>query len=443
MGYAFISYSTKNQTSADALKALLDRNNIPNWMAPYDIPIGKNYAEVIIHVLKDCSCLILLLSNDAMKSQYVPREVERAIGYNKPIFPAQLEQVILNEEFEFYISRNQIVAINKIDESNPEFLHLLANVRACCGLYPSISQPVPNNSTDPLHELNNTPVTDLPYIPLHVGDTIDEKYLIEKHLAQFDDYNLYISSCLRTNRKFFIKACRQDASTFHASNPSVEANMLKGLDHSALAGLLDIVPYKDCLLTVFDFPEGDFLSDLIASKKSFSEAEIIQLGLELCDVLDYLHHMEHEKSYHCINPDNIIRKTHESGKFCLLDFYHRASSPDSINKKKTNYFFYYAPEILNGIQNIDCRTDIYGIGATLYALATQNDPTRAPYAIYPLHSRCPELSAGLKHIITKCMESEPEKRYESITVLSKDLQSVDKLTKKLTRKNFFKELFKK
>lgn len=440
MGYAFISYSTKNKTSADAFKALFDRNHIPSWMAPYDIPIGKNYAEVIIQVLKDCSCLILLLSNDAMNSTYVPREVERAIGYHKPIFPAQLEHVVLNEEFEFYISRNQIVAVNKIDESSPEIQQLLTNVRTCCTVGASFSQTIPNTPPQTLHETDNTPFTDLPYIPLHVGDIIDGKYRIEKHLAQFDNYSLYISFCQKTNKKYFIKACKQDASIFHSSTPTAEANMLKALSHPSLARLLDIVTYKDFLLTIFEFPEGDFLSDLISTKKSFSENEILHLGLELCNVLKYLYTQEHEKGYHCITPDNII---YNAGNFHLLDFYRRTNLPDAISAKKTNYFFYFAPEILNNIHSIDCKADIYGIGTVLYAIATKNDPTYAPYAIYPLHTRCPHLSAGLIHIITKCMESDPQNRYESLDQLSKELNSVDKLTKKLTRKNFFKELFKK
>jgi len=42
MGYVFISYSIKNQLKADSMKDLLNQNEIPTWMAPYDIPIMKN-----------------------------------------------------------------------------------------------------------------------------------------------------------------------------------------------------------------------------------------------------------------------------------------------------------------------------------------------------------------------------------------------------------------
>lgn len=118
MGYAFISYSSENQAPADSMRALLKKNNIDSWMAPYDIPIGSKYAMVINQAVKGCSCLILLLTDYAQNSVWVAKEVERAINYRKPIIPIQLEDLVLNDEFELYISNDQIVRLPKIDESD-------------------------------------------------------------------------------------------------------------------------------------------------------------------------------------------------------------------------------------------------------------------------------------------------------------------------------------
>ena len=100
MGYAFISYSTKNQAAADSLRDLLKKNRIDSWMAPYDIPVGSKYANVINKAIKDCSCFILLLTNASQNSVWVSKEVERAICYKKPLFPIQLEDIVLNDEFD-------------------------------------------------------------------------------------------------------------------------------------------------------------------------------------------------------------------------------------------------------------------------------------------------------------------------------------------------------
>ena len=61
-GYAFISYSTKNQAAADAIRELLKRKGIATWMAPGDIPAGSKYAQVINRAVKESSCLVLILT---------------------------------------------------------------------------------------------------------------------------------------------------------------------------------------------------------------------------------------------------------------------------------------------------------------------------------------------------------------------------------------------
>ena len=131
MGYAFISYSTKNQASADALRELFQKNDIGNWMAPYDIPVGSKYAAVITKAIRDCSCFVLLLSNDAQMSDAVDSEVELAVlTYKKPIITVELEKVALNDSFTFYIHNKQIILVDGIDETSCEMQQVLAEMQA-------------------------------------------------------------------------------------------------------------------------------------------------------------------------------------------------------------------------------------------------------------------------------------------------------------------------
>lgn len=129
MGYAFISYSTKNQSAADSMKQLLNRNGIESWMAPSDIPVGSKYAQVINRAIKDSSCVVLMLSDAAQNSTWVAKEVERAINYHKVIIPVQLEELVLNEEFEFYLCNNQIVALKNFDENQQSVQKLLRTIK--------------------------------------------------------------------------------------------------------------------------------------------------------------------------------------------------------------------------------------------------------------------------------------------------------------------------
>ena len=141
MGYAFISYSTKNQTQADAMRNLLSKNGIRTWMAPYDIPVGSQYAQVISQALKGCDCLVLMLSRDSQNSVWVGKEVERAVHYRKPIFPVQLEEVVLNDAFELYISTDQLLPVRKVEENSREIRKLLLSILTC------LEQTVPEQLT--------------------------------------------------------------------------------------------------------------------------------------------------------------------------------------------------------------------------------------------------------------------------------------------------------
>lgn len=132
-GYAFISYSTKNQNAANSMRNFFHENGIQTWMAPNNIPVGSKYAEVIIKALKECSCLVLLLTNDSQGSIWVAKEVERAINYKKTIIPIQLEEVVLNDEFELYISTDQIIMVDRIREDSQELASVLRSVRVCVG----------------------------------------------------------------------------------------------------------------------------------------------------------------------------------------------------------------------------------------------------------------------------------------------------------------------
>lgn len=133
LGYAFISYNSANKKVATRLKKLLNGSGVETWIAPDDIPVGKKYAKVLNSALKNSACLVLLLSDAAQSSNWVAREVERAINYNKPIVTIRLEDLVLNDEFEFYLSVAQMVDIRDFDESNPEVQAVIEIIKEYTG----------------------------------------------------------------------------------------------------------------------------------------------------------------------------------------------------------------------------------------------------------------------------------------------------------------------
>jgi TolB-like protein/Tfp pilus assembly protein PilF len=96
---------------------------------------------------------------------------------------------------------------------------------------------------------------------------------------------------------------------------------------------------------------------------------------------------------------------------------------------------YMAPEQLRD-EELDVRTDIYGLGAVLYEMATGQRPfpeNRGPRLIDAILHQPPKpprslnrnLSAGLEQIILKALDKSPDRRYQSAKELHVDLERLN------------------
>ena len=83
--YAFISYSHVNSIEAYNLIALLQRNGVKTWFDE-GIDVGVEYAEFIAGKLSGSSAFIILITPDAVNSEFVRKELQMAMDLKmKPI----------------------------------------------------------------------------------------------------------------------------------------------------------------------------------------------------------------------------------------------------------------------------------------------------------------------------------------------------------------------
>lgn len=133
MGYVFISYSSKNSEQADRIKGILNKNGIETWMAPESIPAGSEYVEVLYDALIECSCLVLLLTEESQASKWVKKEVNMAIGNDKTIVPLKLEEFELNKNMKLVTTDLQITVLKDISEESAEMKKVLSDIIAYTG----------------------------------------------------------------------------------------------------------------------------------------------------------------------------------------------------------------------------------------------------------------------------------------------------------------------
>lgn len=478
MGYAFISYSSKNQSSADALRDLLNSNGVETWMAPGDIPAGSSYMKEINQALKNCSCLVLLLSNASQGSQWVIREVERVINYRKTVVPVQIEDVILNDEFEFVLGPCKVVAVQKIDPNSIETKKVLNRIMAITGVRPADSSCDAENRAfyneqrlaedegriisagdvaafgdDQFLFHIGVPTADIPHVEkpgreesgmnMGIGSTIDGTYTIIANLGSGAFTKVYLAENQRTKKKWAIKEIKisHDKYRSFSERLSNEINIVNRLQHPCLPSIADIIQTRDSLLVVMDYIEGVSLSKIIHEKGAQREETVVDWSKKICDALQYLHSRTPPIIHNDIHPKNIMLKP--NGDISLIDFGTAMEStlepdPDTVVLGTT---FYTAPERFRGI--MDARTDIYSFGMTVYALVSGKDPSAPPYTVCPLRKINPNLSLGLEYIVNKCIARNPLERYQNASEVLDDLEGIDRLTKTLEKKNRIGKLFSK
>jgi predicted ATPase len=103
----FISYSTKNTTTASAVCEGLEENAIPCWIAPRDIAPGIAWAAAIDKAIGSSRVMVLILSSHANDSPQVIREVCAAVERGIEIIPVRIEEIIPSGAMKYYLSTVQ------------------------------------------------------------------------------------------------------------------------------------------------------------------------------------------------------------------------------------------------------------------------------------------------------------------------------------------------
>jgi hypothetical protein len=99
----FISYSSRDKNTADAVCAALERNRIRCWIASRDVMPGKEWGEEIVQAISNSQIMVLVFSSAANRSQQVLREVERAVNKNVIIVPFRIEDVLPTRSMEYFL----------------------------------------------------------------------------------------------------------------------------------------------------------------------------------------------------------------------------------------------------------------------------------------------------------------------------------------------------
>jgi len=103
----FVSYASQDAAIADAIVVTLEKNGIECWIAPRDVTPGSQYADEIVGAINDAKVFVLVLSEHAVASPHVGREIERAASKRRRIVALRTDAAALTRSFEYFLSESQ------------------------------------------------------------------------------------------------------------------------------------------------------------------------------------------------------------------------------------------------------------------------------------------------------------------------------------------------
>lgn len=260
---------------------------------------------------------------------------------------------------------------------------------------------------------------------LGIGTVIDNKYKILNIIGHGGMSTVYLAVNTKVDKLWAIKEIRNDKNIDYAymkRSIEMEIEVLRKIKHPRLPEIVDMIEYDGRILIVMDYVEGITLEKVVKEAGPQKEEDVVRWAIQLCDVLEYLHNCKPPIIYRDMKPSNIMLKY--DGNIELIDF--GTAREFKSNRVEDTMCLgtrgYAAPEQFGDMGQTDARTDIYCLGTTMYHLLTGHNPSEPPYKIYPIRHWNSEFSSGLEKIIIKCVQPDPEQRYQTAAKLCKDLK---------------------
>jgi hypothetical protein len=171
---------------------------------------------------------------------------------------------------------------------------------------------------------------------------------------------------------------------------------------------------------VMDFVEGEDLQQMLDRRGPLPEAEVLPWMFKICDALAYLHNQPQPIIHRDVKPANV--KIAPDGQAMLVDFgiakFYDPARQTTLGARAITPG--YSPPEQYGQGRTDPRSDIYSLGATLYALLTGKEPADSverligSAALTPPDQLNPLISEPVARVIMRALAAEPVQRFQSI-----------------------------
>ncbi len=206
-----------------------------------------------------------------------------------------------------------------------------------------------------------------------------------------------------------------DAATSALAQVQQEAQIIGSLDAEFAVKFYDLFVEDSRAYLVREFVDGLSLKELVDKVGALTVSEVLQIGVNMCEILEHLHSRVPPIVHRDFTPDNLL--LNNKGKLKLIDFdiarYDNSSHSNQVVGKPN----YLSPEQFRG--QATAQSDIYSLGATLFFLSTGRQPM--PISTSHPKSFDQSLSDTFDAIVAMATEVDCGKRYHCASVVREEL----------------------
>jgi serine/threonine-protein kinase len=214
------------------------------------------------------------------------------------------------------------------------------------------------------------------------------------------------------------------------------------LSHNNIVQAIDVGSSPDGLhYFVMEYVEGKTLYDVmqpppVGEGRAFTEQEALDVVIQIGDALHHAH--QRGLIHRDVKPKNILLTPQGVAKLTDLGLARATDDKEAAESEAGKAYgtpYYISPEQIRGDVDIDFRSDVYSLGATLYHMVTGRPPFdgETPSAVMHKHLKQQlvpvdhvntSLSAGLGEIIDLAMAKDRADRYRTTEDMLEDLEAV-------------------
>ena len=187
---------------------------------------------------------------------------------------------------------------------------------------------------------------------------------------------------------------------------------------------------------LMEYVEGESLDELLTREGQMEEKRALRVTRDVATALEEAH--ETGIIHRDIKPGNILLTRRGAPKLADLGLA-KSVEAEQVSLTSVGAILgtpsYMSPEQAMGLPDLDARTDIFSLGATLYRMVVGDLPFKGETPVNVMHkiateplstplTRNPALSRDTAAIICKMMAKERKDRYHSMAEVTRDIETI-------------------